>query len=127
MTYVMSSCKVVPFDQHLPVPHSLAPGKHHSTLFLLGWLSQILCTSDLIQYLSLCCCLITKLSDSSATPWIIACQVPLSMGFSRQEYWSELLFPSPGDLSGPGIKLRLLHWQADYIPLRHQGSPSVFA
>ena len=33
-----------------------------------------------------------------ATPWIVACQIPLSMGFSRQEEWSGLLFPSPGDL-----------------------------
>ena len=40
------------------------------------------------------------LSDS-ATPWTVACQAPLSMGFSRQEYWSGLPFPSPGDLPNP--------------------------
>ena len=40
-----------------------------------------------------------------ATPWTVACQVPLSMEFSRQEYWSGLPFPSPGDLPDPGIKL----------------------
>ena len=39
-----------------------------------------------------------------AIPWIVAYQAPLSMGFSRQEYWSELPFPSPGDLPNPGIK-----------------------
>ena len=39
-----------------------------------------------------------------ATLWTVACKVPLSMGFSRQEYWSGLPFPSPGDLSNPGIK-----------------------
>ena len=44
-------------------------------------------------------------SDSFATPWTVACQAPLSMGFSRQEYWSGLPFPSPGDLPNPGIKL----------------------
>ena len=33
-----------------------------------------------------------------ATPWTVACQAPLFMGFSRQEYWTGLLFPSPGDL-----------------------------
>ena len=38
------------------------------------------------------------------TPWTVAHQAPLSMGFSRQEYWSESPFPSPGDLSNPGIK-----------------------
>ena len=37
-------------------------------------------------------------------PWTVACQAPLSMGFSRQEYWSGLSFPSPGDLPSPGIK-----------------------
>ena len=39
-----------------------------------------------------------------ATPWTSACQAPLSMGFSRQEYWSGLPFPPPGDLPDPGIK-----------------------
>ena len=38
------------------------------------------------------------------TPWTVAHQVPLSMGFSRQEYWSGLLFPCPGGLPDPGIK-----------------------
>ena len=44
------------------------------------------------------------------------------MGFSRQEYWSGLPFPSPGDLPDPGIELcllHLLHWQADSLPLHH--------
>ena len=40
------------------------------------------------------------------TPWTVAYQVPLSMGFSRQEYWSGLPFPSPGDRPDPGIKPR---------------------
>ena len=39
-----------------------------------------------------------------ATPWAVACQLPLSMGFPSQEYWSGLLFPSPGDLPDPGIE-----------------------
>ena len=38
------------------------------------------------------------------TPWPVACQAPLSMGFSRQEYWTGLLFPSPGDLPDAGIE-----------------------
>ena len=37
-------------------------------------------------------------------PWTIACQAPLPMGFSKQEYWSGLPFPSPGDFLNPGIK-----------------------
>ena len=50
------------------------------------------------------------------TPWIVAHQAPPSMGFSRQEYWSGLPCPSPGDLPNPGIKLRSLALQADSLP-----------
>ena len=39
-----------------------------------------------------------------ATPWTVAQQAPLSMKFSRQEYWNGLPFPTPGDFPGPGIK-----------------------
>ena len=45
-----------------------------------------------------------SLSDSAA-PWTVACQAPLSIGFSRQEYWSGLSFPSPGDLPRTGMDL----------------------
>ena len=51
------------------------------------------------------------------TPWTVAHQIPLSVGFPRQKYWSGLPFPSPGDLSDPGIKPRLLHWQVDSVIL----------
>ena len=44
------------------------------------------------------------------TPWTVACQAPWSMGFPRQEYWSGLPFPPPGDLPNPGIKLGLSQW-----------------
>ena len=44
------------------------------------------------------------MSDSFATPWTIAHQAPLSMGFPRQEYWNGLPFPFPRDLPNPGIK-----------------------
>ena len=43
-----------------------------------------------------------------STPWTVACQAPLSMGFSRQEYWSGLPCPPPGDLPNPGIELTSL-------------------
>ena len=46
------------------------------------------------------------------------------MGFSRQEYWSGLPFPSPGDLPEPGIKPMSPAWQADSLPLSHLGSPN---
>ena len=50
------------------------------------------------------------------TPWNIACQAPLSMDFYRQEYWSELPFPSPGHLSDPGIEPGYSSLQADSLP-----------
>ena len=46
--------------------------------------------------------------QSAKSPWTIVCQVPLSMGFSRQEYWSGLPFPPPGDLPDPGSNPCLL-------------------
>ena len=53
------------------------------------------------------------------------------MGFSRQEHWSGMLCPPPGDLPGPGIKpaslTRLLHWQASSLPMNHLGSPFIAA
>ena len=48
--------------------------------------------------------LVIKLCPTLATSWTVACQAPLSMGFSRQEYWSGLPLPSPGDLTSPGIE-----------------------
>ena len=48
--------------------------------------------------------LVAKSRLTLETLWTVAHQAPLSMGFSRQEYWGGLLFPSPGDLPDPGIK-----------------------
>ena len=57
----------------------------------------------------------------SATPWTAAHQAPLSMGFSRQGYWSGLPFPSPGDLPNPGIEPWSLALQADSLLTELQG------
>ena len=51
-----------------------------------------------------CACTHSVIVQLFATPLAVACCAPLSMEFSRQEYWSELLFPSPEDLPNPGIK-----------------------
>ena len=56
-----------------------------------------------------------------ATPWTVAYQAPLSMGFSRQEYWSRLPFPSPGDLPDPGMGPGSLALQADALPSEPPG------
>ena len=61
--------------------------------------------------------------SDSATPWTVACQAPLSVGFSGQEYWSGQLFLSPGDLLHPGIKPRSPALQADSLPSEPPGKP----
>ena len=53
-----------------------------------------------------CVCVCSVMSDS-AIPWTVACQAPLSIEFSRQEYWSVLPFPTPGDLPDPQSNLHL--------------------
>ena len=52
------------------------------------------------------CVLVTQSCPALRDPWTVACQTPLSIEFSRQEYWSGLPFTSPGDLPEPGIKPR---------------------
>ena len=72
-----------------------------------------------------CVCVYELLSHVQlfATPWTVAYQAPLSMGFSRQEYWSGLPFPSPGDLPNPGIEPRPPALQADALPSEPPGKP----
>ena len=59
----------------------------------------------------------------SATPWTVAHQAPLSMGFSRQEYWSVFPFPCPGGLPDPEIKPWSPALQADSLPSELPGKP----
>ena len=84
------------------------------------------------DFLSLCIlCVLSRFSCVwlFATLWIVAHQVPLSMGFSRQEHWSGLPCPSPGDLPDPGVEPMslnsLLHWQAGTLPLAPHEKPFV--
>ena len=78
---------------------------------------------ELVESLSVCS--VTSVTSYSVTLWTIDCQAPLSMGFSRQEYWSGLPYPPPGVLSDQGIKpssstspvlqavsLLLSHWES---------------
>ena len=62
-------------------------------------------------------------SNSFVVLWTVARQALLSTGFIRQEYWSGLPFPSPGDLPDPGIKPMSPACQMDSLPLSHLGSP----
>ena len=67
--------------------------------------------------------LVPQLCLTLVTPWTVACQAPLSMGFYRQEYWSGLPFASPGDLPNPGIEPGSPALQADSLLTELQGKP----
>ena len=70
--------------------------------------------------------LVVRLCPTLATPWSVAHQAPLSMEFSRQEYWSGLPFHSPGNLPNPGIEPESPAspaLQVDSLLLSHQESP----
>ena len=69
--------------------------------------------------------LVTKLCLTLMTPGTVACQAPLSMGFSRQECWSGLPFPSPVDLPDPGIEPGSPALQADSLP-ELQWQPKIY-
>ena len=77
----------------------------------------------------MCTCLKVKVKSLSlcdrlfVTLWTVAHQVPPSMGFSRQEYWSGLPFPSPGDLPNPRIEPRSPALQADALTVELPGKP----
>ena len=62
-----------------------------------------------------------KSCPTLATPWTVACQVPLSVGFSRQEFWSGLPLSSPGNVPNPGIKPRSPALQADSLQTEVRG------
>ena len=69
--------------------------------------------------------LVAKSCLTFVTPWTVACQAPLSMGFSRQEHWSGLLFASPGNLPNPGIEPGCPALQADSLLTELWGKPPV--
>lgn len=70
-------------------------------------------------------CSVTSFMSDSLTPWTVAQQAALSMGFFRQKYWSGLPCPPTWDLTHQGIKLTSPALKADYLPLGHLGSPKV--
>ena len=77
---------------------------------------------------AVCACQVASVVPHSATPWTIACQPPLPMRLSRQEYWGGLPLPSSREIfqtqgPNPGL-LCLLRWQADSLPVMPPGRPS---
>ena len=101
---------------HLPSKHVLIKVDSNNVkmqlcLYILPGFVQLCC----------CCCFAALVVFNCATLWTVTCQSPLSMEFSRQEYWSELPCTPPGDLSDPEIEPRSPELQAD-SSLSHQGS-----
>ena len=69
-----------------------------------------------------------KLCPTLVIPWTVACHhVPLPMGFSRQEYWSGLPFPSPGNFPNAGIEPRSPALKADALLTELRGKPILYA
>ena len=65
------------------------------------------------------------MSDSFVIPWTVAHQAPLFMGFSRQEYWSGLPFPHPGDISNPGIEPESSALAGGFFTTEPPGKPQI--
>ena len=103
-----------------------SPGllRHHPTQ---GWRScSIYPPTPVPHWLRAAChsCVLCLVTQSCETPWTVARQAPLPMGFSRQEYWSRFPCPSPGDLPNPGIEPRSPSLQADSLLSEPPGKPS---
>ena len=73
--------------------------------------------------MSVCMCVLSDF-QLFATPWTVACQVPLTMRLSRQEYWNGLPFLSPGDLPNPGIELVSPELAGGFFITDSPGKPS---
>ena len=99
-------------DEKLFLPILLLKGVRDLVLFLLEGTKRTGEKSESVSPVQL-----------FATPWNVACQAPLSMGFSRQAYWSGSPFPSPGDLPNPGIKPGSPTLRADSLPSEPPGKP----
>ena len=82
-------------------------------------------SQPLLLQFALLLCVLSRFSRVQlfAVLWTIACQAPLSMGFSRQKYWSGLPFPPPEDLPNPGIEPRSPALQADSLPAEPPQKP----
>ena len=94
-------------DSPLPTPRGMRPKlTSASTVSLAYLLLDARCSR--VGIWRRCLCSVVQHVQPFATPWTLTCQAPLSLGLPRQEYWSGLPFPPPGDLLHPGIKTESL-------------------
>ena len=111
----LARTRVMACERALGLHASMVPGCTHHSPCSRGTGSESVCQS--LSHVQL-----------FATLWTIACQAPLSMGFSRQEYWSGLPRLPPGDPQSQGLNpglLFLLHWQVGSLSLSLPGKPTV--
>ena len=113
---------------HLPTPSPLALilSQHQGLFQWVGSFHQVAKALEFQLQSFQCmlgCVVLSHFSHVQlfATPWSVACQAPLSIGLSRQEYWSGLLCPSPGDLPNPDIKPRSPALKVDSWPSEPPG------
>ena len=111
---------IPPPNKYLKHMHSLRAHGGHSFIHSEKRYSKAVWLLSIVRAY---CRLVEKLHLTLATPWTVAHQAPLSMEFSRPEYWSGLPCPPPGDLLNPGIEPMSPASEADYLPLSHQGRP----
>ena len=93
------------------------------TFLMVPHCPRLIITPCVCVCVCVCVCELVSWVRFFVTPWTVAHQAPLSMGFSRQEYWSGLPFPPPGDLPSPGIKPQSPALQADPLPSEPPGKP----
>ena len=115
------SCKIPIFSTSLPVFTNWSTFSSVTNPFI---------APATIRYIEFSSTKLSKVKSPSrvrlfATPWTVAYQIPPSMGFSRQECWSGLPFPSPGDLLDPGIKPGSPALQAGALPSEPPGKPEM--
>ena len=104
--------------------------EHSSTTVIVDLQRFVKVLSKVLSYIHMCVCvcvlaLVTELSCVwlFVTPWTVACQAPLSIGFSKQKYQSGLPCPPPGNLPNPGIRPGSPALQADSSLSKHPGKP----
>ena len=108
----------------------LLPGKSHGRRTLVGYTVHGVQQRGIYDWATSLSLTVQSLSHVQLfmTPWAVTCQAFLSVGFSRQEYWSGLPFPPPGDPPNPGIELVSpaspweMDWEVNSLPLSHLGS-----
>ena len=115
------SCKIPIFSTLLPVFTNWSMFSNVTNPFI---------APATIRYIELSSMKLSKVKSPSrvrlfATPWTVAYQIPPSIGFSRQECWSGLPFPAPGDLPDPGIKPGSPALQAGALPSELPGKPEM--